>query len=394
MKSFKIGRIFALCLVMTFTMFLPVRAQPPMPNYALPQTFNIHRSGSVLSWESVWGAAEYIVNFYRRTVGGRQSVGLSTSFDLRNLTIQDELHPFSFDYVEITAVNIHGIVFARSFALFNFNISPTTTPTQNSIVLYETVPFFIGGDIIDRPMMNVTNGPLIAFDIIGHMMGWTMNRGRTPDGEMWATLTSPYGLVIRIQNWHFVARINGEAVYMRSNAGVNVSARVHFNRFYVPIDFFNNNPLFPISIERFSGGLIVESHVSIQPPTVNPTLDLERRLLELTNIQRRNHGLPDLIWDSRLAAAARAHSEDMDRNNYFSHISHDGSNPWNRMARFGVTTVIATENIAWGQNTPESVVQSWMSQSHYRENILNASITHMGAGFSNNRWTQKFAALR
>ena len=38
------------------------------------------------------------------------------------------------------------------------------------------------------------------------------------------------------------------------------------------------------------------------------------------------------------------------------------------------------ENIAWGQKSPEQVMDAWMNSEGHRANILNAKFTKMGVG--------------
>jgi uncharacterized protein YkwD len=139
-----------------------------------------------------------------------------------------------------------------------------------------------------------------------------------------------------------------------------------------------------------------------QAPTPAPTQinaqEFERRVFELTNEERRTHGLPALIWDDTLADAARAHSRDMAENNFFSHTGSDGSNVGDRLTRFGISYAGAAENISrTGSPTPEDVVTGWMNSSGHRANILNQNMTHLGVGFHNlsdsrmNYITQNFA---
>ena len=56
----------------------------------------------------------------------------------------------------------------------------------------------------------------------------------------------------------------------------------------------------------------------------------------------------------------------------------------------------AGENIAYGQSTPEAVVQSWMSSSGHRANILSSSFTTIGIGCTvvngTVYWAQLFTA--
>lgn len=120
--------------------------------------------------------------------------------------------------------------------------------------------------------------------------------------------------------------------------------------------------------------------------------EIERRVIELTNAERRRQGLPDFQADSELSNVARAKSNDMRANNYFSHTSPTYGSPFDMMRDFGLSYSAAGENIAQGQRSPEEVVQAWMNSEGHRANILSGNFTHIGVGYDANGhyWTQMF----
>ena len=141
-------------------------------------------------------------------------------------------------------------------------------------------------------------------------------------------------------------------------------------------------------------------------PAPSETRAFELRVFELTNREREKQGIPPLIWHDTLSDAARAHAEDLTRNNMGGHTGSDGSSPSQRMERAGITNRRQSgENVARGQRTPEAVLASWMSSPGHRANILNVNYTHLGVGFvqwlegisdQNNayHWVQKFCSFR
>ena len=84
-------------------------------------------------------------------------------------------------------------------------------------------------------------------------------------------------------------------------------------------------------------------------------------MIDLVNVERAAEGLPPLSVDASLASAARAHSEDMGLQDYFSHTGLDGRSPADRIADAGYAWNYMGENIAAGQPTPEDVIDSWMA---------------------------------
>ena len=112
--------------------------------------------------------------------------------------------------------------------------------------------------------------------------------------------------------------------------------------------------------------------------------------VRLMNAHRVSRGLAPLVWDSRAAAVAQAHSRDMYERHYFSHTSLDGRSTWDRLAARGVTYSRAGENIAWGQTTGRAVLASWLRSSGHRKNIERGSYTHHGVGKVGTYWTHVF----
>lgn len=82
--------------------------------------------------------------------------------------------------------------------------------------------------------------------------------------------------------------------------------------------------------------------------------------------------------------------------NRFSHTRPSGASCFTALTEAGVSYTRAGENIAYGQSTPEAVVQSWMSSSGHRANILSSSFTTIGIGCTvvngTAYWAQLFTA--
>ncbi|MCE1173490.1 MAG: CAP domain-containing protein [Propionibacteriales bacterium] len=111
--------------------------------------------------------------------------------------------------------------------------------------------------------------------------------------------------------------------------------------------------------------------------------------------------VPALTWNANLATAARLHSVDMAKKNYFSHNSTDGTDPGTRITRAGYDWWTYGENIAAGYSTPANVVAGWMSSYGHCKNIMDADFTELGVGYAYNSaskydhyWTQDFGAPR
>ena len=118
----------------------------------------------------------------------------------------------------------------------------------------------------------------------------------------------------------------------------------------------------------------------------------ESEVIRLVNVQRTQHGLNPLSANWELSRVARYKSQDMVDHRYFSHTSPTYGTPFQMIRSFGLSFRTAGENIAYGQRTPQAVVNAWMNSSGHRANILNAAYTQIGVGYVANGhyWTQMF----
>jgi uncharacterized protein YkwD len=103
-------------------------------------------------------------------------------------------------------------------------------------------------------------------------------------------------------------------------------------------------------------------------------------LLQAVNQTRLAHGLRPLRLDVRLIRAARSHSFEMLRGNYFAHGDFHG-----RMVAFHVLGPQAGENLAWGNGayaSPATIISEWLASPEHRANLLHAGWTRIGIGIT------------
>lgn len=118
----------------------------------------------------------------------------------------------------------------------------------------------------------------------------------------------------------------------------------------------------------------------------------EQEVIRLVNEIRAQNGLSALTYNWELSRVARYKSQDMVDNRYFSHTSPTYGTPFQMIRSFGLSYRSAGENIAYGQRTPQAVVNAWMNSSGHRANILSSSYTQIGVGYvaDGHYWTQMF----
>jgi uncharacterized protein YkwD len=141
---------------------------------------------------------------------------------------------------------------------------------------------------------------------------------------------------------------------------------------------------------RISGYLpncAVAAGVASAEPRTAPTIRLARAAVCLINNRRASRGLPRLRINHRLSRAAKWHTHDMVRRNYFGHVSRRGRDVVDRLygARYlgGRFSWSVGENLAWGSGrlgTPRAIVRAWMRSSGHRHNMLNGNFREIGIG--------------
>jgi uncharacterized protein YkwD len=126
---------------------------------------------------------------------------------------------------------------------------------------------------------------------------------------------------------------------------------------------------------------------------VGKTTRDEADVLALVNDEREDVGCKPLKASKELADLAGDFSREMAIEGFFSHLAPDGSSPWDRAEDLGILD-LGGENIARGQESPESVVDDWMRSPSHRANILNCEYRTMGVGEyvddDGPWWTQDF----
>jgi uncharacterized protein YkwD len=99
-------------------------------------------------------------------------------------------------------------------------------------------------------------------------------------------------------------------------------------------------------------------------------------LLAAINSTRSSHGLAPVRVDVRLVRAARSHSVDMVRRNYFSHGSFSS-----RIRASGARGPMFGENLAWGTAaSAQWIVGQWLASPAHRANLLRPGFRRIGIG--------------
>lgn len=110
-----------------------------------------------------------------------------------------------------------------------------------------------------------------------------------------------------------------------------------------------------------------------------PRPELEARMLELVNEERRAAGLSPLAPDPEMTEVARRHSADMFARGYFAHVTPEGADPFDRARAAGVGFRTAGENLALAP-TLRIAHTGLMNSPGHRANILRPEFGRLGIG--------------
>lgn len=117
-----------------------------------------------------------------------------------------------------------------------------------------------------------------------------------------------------------------------------------------------------------------------------------QQVVQLVNAERQKQGLTALKIDTTVQKAAQVRATEQAQS--FSHTRPNGTSCFTALTEQGITYRSAGENIAYGQSTPQEVMNAWMNSEGHRANILSEKFTTIGVGYTvingQSYWAQMF----
>ncbi|MDD6328777.1 MAG: leucine-rich repeat protein [Lachnospiraceae bacterium] len=142
---------------------------------------------------------------------------------------------------------------------------------------------------------------------------------------------------------------------------------VYSDAFEVDIQLNCLNP----NMEKYgNNGYLLAENINID---VMQRYDYAFDVLELVNQKRQENGLQALTMDTDLLDAAMLRAAEITM--LFSHTRPDSS-----ICFTACQDKMIAENIAYGQTSPEGVMESWMNSEGHKDNILNSNYYTIGIG--------------
>jgi uncharacterized protein YkwD len=105
---------------------------------------------------------------------------------------------------------------------------------------------------------------------------------------------------------------------------------------------------------------------SIEVPVAPQAKQIEIEIMELINAHRITQGLSPLNDHNTVKAVAFTHTDYMIEEN---NVSHDNFFQRKQSLQANANANVVSENVAYGFNSAESVVNAWLNSPSHRENI-------------------------
>jgi len=118
---------------------------------------------------------------------------------------------------------------------------------------------------------------------------------------------------------------------------------------------------------------------SIVPGVLGYASDINvKQLLDYTNQERKDAGLPTLRLNEKLTEAAGEKAKHMFEHNYWAHIAPDGTEPWDFILGKNYDYSYAGENLAKNFYYSKEVINAWMKSPSHRDNLLSPNYNEIG----------------
>ena len=128
----------------------------------------------------------------------------------------------------------------------------------------------------------------------------------------------------------------------------------------------------------------------------NTLEEYAQEVIRLTNEERAKAGLPALKVNDKLMQAAAIRANELTKQ--FAHLRPNGDEIYSVFGEVGydLEMKLAGEVAAYGQKTPQTVVNAWMQSQGHRDWLLSEECVEVGAGIAISSdgtfyWTQIFA---
>ncbi|CAK4824572.1 unnamed protein product [Aphanomyces euteiches] len=241
-------------------------------------------------------------------------------------------------------------------------------PDRKDLSEYGFQWYVYNKDYKDYAQIGVSQGKIVA--LYANTLKWQSKHG-IKVGSTAADVKKQYGASLteiqKDNTIYTIMRKAGEAdIFLLDNAYTTI--------FY---DIYDNNTV--TAVQQIAKEVELSLKGFAGKPSKALSQSFERQDFDLVNAVRVRMGHAPFQWADDAAASARKHSEDMGSNGFFAHNNLQGKSPFDRMKAEGISYSLASENIAYGQQSAIFAHEGWMNSEGHRKNILT-DFKRLGVG--------------
>lgn len=122
---------------------------------------------------------------------------------------------------------------------------------------------------------------------------------------------------------------------------------------------------------------VAGSYTRVQAVTTKQKM--AKQVCRIANQKRVQKGVGKLKLDAKLTKLANKRAKEIVKE--FSHTRPDGRDCFSILDDNNISYRACGENVAAGQSTPKSVMNSWMHSEGHKRNILNSNFKKIGIGY-------------
>ena len=163
----------------------------------------------------------------------------------------------------------------------------------------------------------------------------------------------------------------------------------YYGNGYQP-EFLKTNRMFWYGISAVFMKAIVIAAIALLPITAWLTPDIaaeqSKKIIELTNVVRKNLNLPLLKENQILDQVAANKAKDMIAQQYFAHVSPTGKSVDYWLKQLHVGYSVAGENLAMGFSDSADVVNAWIKSKTHYANIVDRDYTEVGVAMASGKY--------
>jgi hypothetical protein len=151
----------------------------------------------------------------------------------------------------------------------------------------------------------------------------------------------------------------------------------HSNNFRAKL--LHNSGIFALALIIVTGNVFIRllDNPSLHILGFTSSISIDE-VVRATNEQRASAGLKPLVYNEKLADAARRKAANMFSENYWAHNAPSGKSPWTWFKEAGYSYVFAGENLAKDFGDTSRMMSAWMASQTHKDNIVNPKYSEIG----------------